>query len=230
MQGETPRHRLLAEVLRRAGGADVEQILPKLPAQKRADIYFEKYATIVEIKEVATDRLSDPHVLEELNRLLTIDGPAMGGPVVFGDVHVSTDQLPEALARRFFQRVGKRVQKTVAHADGQIGDTKQALGLPDAEGLLLLTFRPMKMNLRVIGWAVHDELRKHGHANLHNLMMVECEADKPNEAGNSFISFHNRRPRGLDPALKLSIARAWGEITGQHLQRASEGELDRRYP
>ena len=148
MSKETPRHKLITEVLRKAGGVDVESILPRIKNEQRADIFFEKYSTIVEVKEIVNDRLSDPEVLESLNRLLTMDGPAMGGPVVFGTVNIRLDTIPHALARRYFQRIGKRVQKEVAKANSQIRDTKDALKLPDARGLLVMVARPMKMNLR----------------------------------------------------------------------------------
>ncbi|MCB4862989.1 hypothetical protein K7W03_25745 [Sphingobium sp. PNB] len=230
MSKEAPRHRLVTEILRKAGGIDVESILPRVPKKRRADIFFKDHEIIVEVKEITNDRLSDPKVLQSLNDLITIDGPSMGGPVIFGTVRLRADTLPNALARKYFQRVGKRVQKEVSEANGQIRDTKEALGLPDARGLLVLISRPMKMNLRVMGWAVHDELTKNQHPHINGLMMAECETETAIETGNSYISFHSRELNGLPDQLKVQIANAWGEVTSQRLAVATEADFDRRYP
>lgn len=221
---------MLTEALRQAGGIDVEAILPAASSKKRADIFFEQYSTIVEVKEITNDRLSDPEVLKALNELITVEGPSLGGPVIFGTRMVQVDKLPSVLARKFFQRVCKRVQKEVAQANSQIRDTKEALGVEEARGLLVIVVRPMKMNLRAIGWAVHDELAKNDHPHLTDLMMVECETETPAEHGDSFISFHNRYPVGLPMELKVKIGQAWANLTGQKLQEAQPDDFDRRYP
>lgn len=230
MSKEAPRHKLVTDILRKAGGIDVESILPRVPKKRRADIFFKDHAIIVEVKEITNDRLSDPKVLESLNELVTIDGPSMGGPIIFGTVRLRADTLPDVLARKYFQRVGKRVQKEVSEANGQIRDTKEALGLPEARGLLVMVSRPMKMNLRVMGWAVHDELKKNQHPHISGLMMAECETEAATDMGNSFISFHSRERNELPHQLKVQIANAWSEVTNQRLKLASESDFDRRYP
>lgn len=219
---QTPGHRLMLKVLCTAGGEDVETLIPPKQGEKRADVLFRSLSIIAEIKELTTDRSKDPKVAEAINHLITIEGPKQGGPIFFGTNSVRLDQLPDRIARNSMRVLTKRIQYEVGEANKQIKQTKPALGMPEAKGLLVFIAPPMPINLGVIGWAVNDAMRGGVNSSINALILVEASR-------KSYISFHSRDGWEVPMPLKIRIGEAWGAVTGQLVQESDE-DFFTRYP
>jgi len=183
---------------------------------------------VVEVKDIDADRLKDPKVLAALHRLRVLDCPGMGGPVFFGTNSVRLRSLPEQLAR-ILQRIGKSIRAKVAAANGQIRDTKVRLGSPEARGLLVVVAPPMKLGLRLIAWAAHDEIRKNGGEHVTDLMLIETNHDRRDASGTSCVWFESRQETGFPPVLKRRFTEAWSTMTGQTIEPIADGVFRQQF-
>jgi hypothetical protein len=221
-------HQLLEKVFCEAGGQSVEGALSVGYGGKRADIVFPDQNIIIEIKELSGDRAMSSKIQERLNRLITEDGPALGGPIIFGEATINLSQLPDVLMRRSFRLLAKRVQREVSFANRQIRETKAALTMPDAHGMLVFVTPPTKIDLHLIGWAVQDAMLGGAHSQINSLMLVEALWDSTQWVV-SCISFHSIAGRDIPEGLKNEISSALTRLLNQSSIECSEEEFFARY-
>lgn len=225
---ELDLHDLIALVLQRAGGVLVEDVLPAIEGKRRADILFEDEAVVAEVKTLTNDRSNDPNVKTRINHLVTVEGPEMGGPIIFGTVGVRLDKLPDRMAKKALRILSKRVQREVGHANNQIKDTK-AEWKDTAHGLLVIATPPLPINLHVIGWAVHDATVRGHNSSIDSLMQVECDRDLQGRIVGLVVSFHSIGGKGISEELKNQIAEGFNSLSELPFIEASEEEFFKRY-
>lgn len=221
------QHELMTRVLCHAGGRQIEEMMPREYQGKKADIAFPSDAVVVEVKTIATDRASDPRTADALGLMFSRNA-SRGAPIVFGEVSVRLHDLPRQIAERAMRVVGKRVQREAAEANRQIKASKAALGLDAAYGLLVFVTPPYRLDRHSIVWLFGDAIRGGTCRSINGIMVVETPLSAPagtSQVGNSFLSFHSRDERELPLAVRERIGRAWGEVTGQAMQRAREEDF-----
>lgn len=228
-QIEFSLHSFIEEILRSSGATPVECVLAPKRGRNRADFIFPEPRVVAEIKSLETDRAEDAAVLSKLNELITLKGPSMGGPVIFGEVSISLDQLPDKLARQAFRLLTKQVQKAVDKANRQIKETKQDLDWPEAHGLLVFAAPPMTTDLHLIGWAVHDALRAGQNSSIDSLLLFEIDA--PDEQTRNVVaSFHDKDTTNpLSNEIKDGIAEGIGKLVGGPMIEGSEEDFFNRF-
>lgn len=128
------------------GGVRVDSIIaasPKLtgadgtPNFSNADYLFQSDGVIAELKNLEEDPMKGPAFKEKVAKL--IDRWANEGKsLVYGDI-LDTSKLPEECAQEFYGLLRSPFENSVLKkANKQIRETKVALNLPNAKGLLLL--------------------------------------------------------------------------------------------
>jgi len=221
-------HAFAEDLLLRAGGEHVENLLPAVEGRKRADIAFAGERVIVEVKSLTNDRGNDPAVQETMNRLIVEDGPALGGPIIFGQASVRLDKLPDKLARQAFRLLGNRVRREVGSANRQIRETVEDLRWGTGQGVVLFIVPPMKINLHLIGWAVFDAIRGGANSSINSLVMVECYA--PDEhVRNLVVSHHSIAGVGVPTSILRGLHSAVTEVLGATPHEMGEDDFFRRY-
>jgi hypothetical protein len=221
-------HGFAEGLLLAAGGERVENLLPQMPGRKRADVAFIAERTVIEIKSLTNDRGHDPGVKKALSRLIAENGPAMGGPIIFGDATVRLDKLPSKLATNAFRLLGNRVRREVTAANRQIKETIEDLGWEDAQGIALFIVPPMKIDLHLIGWTVNDAIRGRQNSSINSLVMIECDA--PDErTRNLVISQHSIAGVGVPAAILIGIQSAIRQLLNMDVEKLSEEDFFRRF-
>lgn len=128
-------------MIKKAGGEVLDETLPAVRKFLNADYVFRSEQVVVELKKLEEDKTVDPKFGAKLAtafRRLMREGRA---PILFGRNRVSIEDIaridPRA-ALEFTNAYKDRLQAPVSKASSQIQQTKAALKLPDAKGMLLL--------------------------------------------------------------------------------------------
>lgn len=227
-QNEIDLHAFAEELLIAAGGVNAEQHLPLVSGRKRADIAFIRERVVVEIKSLAKDRSADPLVQKAMNKLIVDDGPALGGPIIFGTAKVRLDKLPSKLATNAHRLLGLRVQKVVRAANRQIKETVQDFGWEGAQGVLLIITPPMDIDLHLIGWAVFDAMKGGLNSSISSLILIECDA--PDErTRNLVVTQHSIGGVSVPEPILRSLQSAIGRLLDTDPYELDEADFFRRY-
>lgn len=223
----TDQHQLMIDVLRAAGGQEVEDLLPRGYQGSRADVVFRQANVIVEVKSIGTDRAVSPAVSDAVLAMLHAN-VAQGAPVISGPTTIVMHDLPEAIAHKALRIVGKRVQRESAAANKQIKASAAALAMTDAYGLLVYITPPFRLDRASIIWLFGDAVKGGDCSSVNGLLVVQSEAGLPGSdprRSNSFISFHSRDGQECPPVLREAIGLAWGLVTGQRMKRADADDF-----
>jgi hypothetical protein len=138
MQGREPLQALIDPFVRSFGGELVGDVLgeaPNLP--KNADYLFRRFNVIAELKslEVGSFGESFQKKMSELVESWANRGLVM----VYGTQRLDLDRLPAPCQQDVLSVIAKPLQNNVLRqANRQIRSTKEALGLPDAKGILMI--------------------------------------------------------------------------------------------
>ena len=118
-----------------AGRPDLKGIAPP-----NADYFFANDNVIAELKCLEEDTYSVAEFKELFNSLITdwydrgmIQWQVFGGPML-----IQSRDLPRACQLELETHINRRLRKVVTKANKQIRQTKETLGAPDVQGLLLL--------------------------------------------------------------------------------------------
>jgi hypothetical protein len=205
----------MVAALRQARGVDAADLMPRGSVGRIADIVFPTQRLIVEVKSLTIDRRGLPKVKERLGRIMD-EGIKYGGPIIFGTVHVSLDQLPPKQGSRMLREIGDRVQKEVSTANKQISATAQKLSWSDYRGAIAFVSRGDIMRRDVIGWLANDALRPGKYPSVNCVIIANTDfLSTPGGRSDSYLSFHSREGFDIDVALKKRIGAAWARLHGQ---------------
>lgn len=143
------------------GSEDIDQLqLPLLVSRgRRADFLLANREVIVEIKTLSVDTSTKIEPAVEKHRQRD-EFPVFYGE---GDLRKVLAHLPdgEAAFRRIYLAITRSVEDAVRSAEEQIADTRHALGLPNAVGLLVILNESIKvLNPNVVGYRVSNLMRR----------------------------------------------------------------------
>lgn len=154
---------------------------------------------IAEIKSLTGDRANGETVSAKLGTVLE-QGAAYGAPIVFGSKSIKVHDLPRTVGERAIRVLGARARKEVIAAARQIEQTRTALAMPDAYGLVVFISPAHVLGQQTLRWLIHDLLQQRGDfAGLDGAMLIQ-----------SPLRFEGR---GITPG--PSLGDAWVAVTGQ---------------
>jgi hypothetical protein len=129
---------LFDQCVTNCGGARVTDIIGQSPSFKNADYFFEADEVVAELKSLQKDFLSDPQTQKKMHLLFNKWVNAGKVSPGFGQLVIRTDELPADAASELLGLFQTPLRRVLRDAERQIQETKVALKLPKALGLLCL--------------------------------------------------------------------------------------------
>ncbi|MFN3165773.1 MAG: hypothetical protein ACE37H_01780 [Phycisphaeraceae bacterium] len=131
-----------ASCVRKVGGVILVDELGPSPSFANADYLFREHDVVAELKCMERDTRTEGPFLEKITQMQwswvqsgLIPPPPPGSK---GRLRVNSSNLPIECTKQILELLKNRLQRLVKKANKQIEQTKSALDLPDAKGLLVL--------------------------------------------------------------------------------------------
>jgi hypothetical protein len=125
------------EFVRQSGNVVIRETIAKSPTFQNADYFFPEDNIIAELKCLEQDKFNDPRTQEKLGRLW-IKWRQRGD--VSGRIPeiIHSKNLPDRCQKDMYRVYSNPIRHRIKKANRQIRETKKAMNLPDARGLLLI--------------------------------------------------------------------------------------------
>lgn len=121
------------------GGQRLDALPKGTFAGENADFLFRDFGVIAELKCLDRDTIADEKIVQKASAIYAEALRACAvKKVAFGTVYMSSDDLSEEFGARIRDLYAVPIARVLKKADSQISATRDSLGLPRAQGLLLL--------------------------------------------------------------------------------------------
>lgn len=206
------------------GGVPARQLRTGLDQfGSNADLVFPADNLIAEVKTLMENTADKPNftpkVSEMYHRWLS-EGRRV--PVGYGAFKLTTSNLPAECVRELCNYATRAINKLVQQANNQIKQLKTVLGMPDANGLLVLcnTGNPY-LNPDLIGWALNRALQDQNRSIQWVIYMtygLPVYAPNSRQPLEVFTSMYRKGVEPMPSDLQTRIREAW-------MARVSEGRV-----